>query len=65
MVFYCCLCNWGTQSTILTNHPKSFQHSDTYETGLSDFHKLTYTVLLTYSHLTYTQHTLKTVTQNY
>ena len=30
---------------ILTNHPKSFQHSGTYETGLSDFHKLTYTVL--------------------
>ena len=29
----------------LTNHPKSFQHSGTYETGLSDFHKLTYTVL--------------------
>ena len=30
---------------ILTNHPKSFQHSGTYETGLSDFHKLTYAVL--------------------
>ena len=30
---------------ILINHPKSFQHSGTYETGLSDFHKLTYTVL--------------------
>ena len=30
---------------ILTNHPKSFKHSGTYETGLSDFHKLTYTVL--------------------
>ena len=43
MVFYCCLCNWGTQSTILTNHPKSFQHSGTYETCLSDFHKLKYT----------------------
>ena len=28
---------------ILTNHPKSFQHSGTYETDLSDFHKLTYT----------------------
>ena len=26
---------------ILTNHPKFFQHSGTYETGLSDFHKLT------------------------
>ena len=30
---------------ILINHPKSFQHSGTYETSLSDFHKLTYTVL--------------------
>ena len=30
---------------ILTNHPKSFQHSGTFETGYSDFHKLTYTVL--------------------
>ena len=26
---------------ILTNHPKCFQNSDVYETGLSDFHKLT------------------------
>ena len=33
---------------ILTNHPKCFQHSDVYETGLSDFHKLTFTVLKTH-----------------
>ena len=30
---------------MLTNHPRSFQHSRTVETGLSDFHKLTLTVL--------------------
>ena len=30
---------------ILTNHPKCFQHSVTYETGLSDSRKLRYTVL--------------------
>jgi len=30
---------------ILTNKTKSFQHSNVYETGLSDFHKLTVTVL--------------------
>ena len=30
---------------ILTNRPKSFQNSNVYETGLSDFHKLTFTVL--------------------
>ena len=30
---------------ILTNHPKCFQHSGVYETGLSDFHRLTLTVL--------------------
>ena len=29
---------------ILTNRPKSFQHSNVYETGLSDFHKLIFTV---------------------
>ena len=33
---------------ILTNHPKSFQDSGVYETGLFDFHKLTFTVLKTY-----------------
>ena len=33
---------------ILTNHPKCFQHSDVYETGLSDFHRLTLTVLKVY-----------------
>ena len=30
---------------ILTSFPKSFQHTQTIETGLSDFHKLTLTVL--------------------
>ena len=33
---------------ILTNHPKCFQHSGVYETGLSDFHRLTLTVLKVY-----------------
>ena len=30
---------------ILTNCPRSFQNTDIFETGLSDFHKLTFTVL--------------------
>ena len=30
---------------ILTNHARCFQHSGVYETGLSDFQKLTFTVL--------------------
>ena len=30
---------------ILTNCPRSFQNTDTFETELSDFHKLTFTVL--------------------
>ena len=29
----------------MTNRPKSFQNSNVFETGLSDFHKLTFTVL--------------------
>ena len=33
---------------ILTNLPKSFQHTQTIEIGLSDFHKLTLTVLKTH-----------------
>ena len=33
---------------LLTNRPRSFCNSDTLETGLSDFHKLTLTVLKTY-----------------
>ena len=33
---------------ILTNHPKCFQNTGVYETGISDFHKLTFTVLKTY-----------------
>ena len=34
-----------TIDLILTNRPRSFCNSDTLETGLSDFHKLTVTVL--------------------
>ena len=30
---------------ILTNKPKCFQHSCTYETGISDFHKMAITVM--------------------
>ena len=30
---------------ILTNKPKCFQHSCTDETGISDFHKMTITVM--------------------
>ena len=30
---------------ILTNHPKSFHSPSVFETGLSDFHKLTLTIL--------------------
>ena len=33
---------------ILTNHPKCYQNSGVYEAGISDFHKLTFTVLKTY-----------------
>ena len=33
---------------ILTNSPRSFQNSNAFETGLSDFHKLTTTVLKQY-----------------
>ena len=33
---------------ILANHPKSFHLSSVFETGLSDFHKLTLTVLKTF-----------------
>ena len=33
---------------ILTNHPRCFQHSGVYETGLSNFHRLTLTVLKVY-----------------
>ena len=33
---------------ILTNHPRCFQNYGVYETGISDFHKLTFTVLKTY-----------------
>ena len=32
----------------LTNHPKCFQSPGVYETGISDFHKLTFTALKTY-----------------
>ena len=30
---------------IITNRPTSFQNSHTFETALSDFHKMTWTVL--------------------
>ena len=30
---------------ILTDHPRCFQHSGVFETSLSDFHKLSITVL--------------------
>ena len=33
---------------ILTNRPKCFQKSNVFETGLSNFHKLTFTVMKTY-----------------
>ena len=33
---------------ILTNRPRCFQHSGVYETGLSDFHKLTFSVIKKY-----------------
>ena len=33
---------------ILTNHPKCFENSGVYETGIFDFHKLTFTDLKTY-----------------
>ena len=33
---------------IVTNHPKCFQNSGVYETDISDFHKLTLTVLKKY-----------------
>ena len=37
-----------TTDLILTNRPRSFCNSDTLETGLLDFHKLTVTVLKTF-----------------
>ena len=37
-----------TSDYILTNHPRCFQHSSVYKTGLSDFHRLTLTVLKAY-----------------
>ena len=33
---------------ILASHPKCFQNSSVHETGISDFHKLTFVVLKTY-----------------
>ena len=33
---------------ILTNKPRSFQHSYVIETGLSDFHKMTVNVMKTF-----------------
>ena len=33
---------------MLTNYRKCFQNSGVYETGICDFHKLTFTILKTY-----------------
>ena len=52
---------------ILTNFPKSFQHTQTIETGLSDFHKLTLTVLKSHvprlkpNIVNYTDYKVKTI----
>ena len=46
-----CFKNPGNPKVIdllLTNRPRRFCNSDTLEKGLSDFHKLTLTVLKTY-----------------
>ena len=46
-----CFINPGNPKVIdllLTNKPRIFCNFDTLETGLSDFHKLTLTVLKTY-----------------
>ena len=43
-----CVDNPSCIDLILANHPKCFQNSGVYETGISDFHKLTFTVLKTY-----------------
>ena len=40
--------NQSCVDLILTNHPKCFQNYGVYETGISDFYKLTFTVLKTY-----------------
>ena len=40
--------NPSCKDLILTNHPKCFQNSGVYEIGISDFHKLTFTILKTY-----------------
>ena len=40
--------NPSTIDLILTNRPRCFQNSTTIETGLSDFHKLTITVMRSY-----------------
>ena len=40
--------NPKTVDLILTNRPRIFCNSDTLETGLSDFYKLTVTVLKTF-----------------
>ena len=43
--------------THFTNYPKSFHSSSVYQTGLSDFHKLTLTVLKTF----HIKHKYKTI----
>ena len=37
----------------MTNKPQSFQHSSVIETGLSDFHKMTVTVMKTFFEVNY------------
>ena len=44
----CCKLDQICVDLILTNHPKCFQNPGVYETGISDFHKLTFTALKTY-----------------
>ena len=39
---------WQVIGMILQNHTKCFKNSGVYETGISDFHKLTLSVLKTY-----------------
>ena len=40
--------NPSCRDVILTNHPRSFQNSLVIDTGLSDFHRMTVTVMKTY-----------------
>ena len=46
--YFKCLKNRTYIDLILANRPKCFQNSNAFETGLSDFHKLTFNVLKAY-----------------